>query len=142
MDVLLSLRDAANLMNISEEGIVQLIHEGEIKAATAENGTIMVYLTSLPLSKTERPEYKRHAHLQGQAIWIKEASRKYEIPHPTISRWVKSGIIAKVGTFGNHLLIDAADMAYCAEIYRQRGGSKGVHLFNPDGTPYIPKPKR
>jgi hypothetical protein len=88
--------------------------------------------------KESLPEYKRHSSLRGINISIGDASRKYKIPHPTISRWVKRGIIPLLGYRGNRTLIDEADIAYCSEIYHKRGGS-GKWIFNLDGTPYYKK---
>jgi hypothetical protein len=116
-----------------------LIEKGKIRAAILPSGEIGVSEQAVtimtPTPKEELPEYKKHAHLKGEAIWISEAVRRYEIPLVTISQWVKRGIIKSLGIDGNRVLIDEADVAYCAEIHRQRGG-QGKWLFNPDGTPY------
>jgi hypothetical protein len=90
------------------------------------------------LRKEDLPEYKKHAHLQGNPIWISEAGRKYGILQPTLSKWVRVGIIKIIGREANRILLDEADVAYCAEIYRKHG-KPGRILFNPDGTPYKPK---
>jgi len=94
-------------------------------------------IPTAPTPKENLPEYRRHADLKGKETWISKASRDYDIPNPTISRWVQHGYICSLGTHGNKTLIDEADVAYCAEIYRRRGG-QGRRLFNPDGTPYTP----
>ncbi|MBI3361420.1 MAG: helix-turn-helix domain-containing protein [Chloroflexi bacterium] len=89
--------------------------------------------------KERLPEYKRHARLKGMTIGINEAAKEYGIPQRTISRWVQRGYIRRIGREGLKVLIDKQDVAYCAEIYRQRGGTAGRWLFNPDGTPHTPK---
>jgi hypothetical protein len=51
---------------------------------------------------------------------------------------VKAGYIKQLGSNGNKVLVDEADVAYCSEIYKKRG-RQGRVLFNEDGTPYKPK---
>ena len=96
---------------------------------------MVVNKDSLPTCKEDLPEYKKHAHLKGVGIGISEATRKYDLVLSSVQRWVQAGYIARLGTEKNKVLIDEADVAYCAEIYRQRQG-QGKWLFNPDGTPY------
>ena len=90
------------------------------------------------LSKEDLPEYKMYAHLKGNPIWIREASRRYKVSPDTLSEWCRKGYIRKLGTDGNKVLIDEADVAYCASIYA-RVARQGRRVFNPDGTPYRPK---
>jgi hypothetical protein len=91
------------------------------------------------LRKEDLPEYKKFAHLTGQSIWLSEAARFYDIPQRTISRWVQMGIIKKLEPSGNKVMIDQADMAYCAEIYHSRQTKQGRRLFEKNGLPYKPK---
>ena len=95
-------------------------------------------MESQGLSKEDLPEYKMYAHLKGIGIGINEAAKEYRIPYVTIYQWMSSGIIKKLGREGQKVLLDKADVAYCAEIYRRRG-IKGRKLFNSDGTPYQSK---
>lgn len=136
------LPDAASQTGLSVDKLTRLVEAGRIAAAQLPDGEIVVSRRdtdrAVPTPKEELPEYKKHAHLRGQVIGIGEAARRHEIPQPTISRWVKLGYIQKLGQQGQKLLIDAADAAYCAEIYRVRGGGQGRWLFNSDGTPYTP----
>jgi len=74
------------------------------------------------------------------AIWIGEASRKYNVPHPTLSRWKDKGLIKILGQESNKILLDEQDVAYCAYIYHQDGG-QGKRIFADDGRPYINKPR-
>lgn len=89
------------------------------------------------LTYKDYPEYKKHAHLAGCEISISESSRKYKVPPPTISRWVKKGLINRIRKAGARVLIDEADVAYCAEVQTSRRG-QGKWLFNKDRTPYTP----
>jgi len=88
------------------------------------------------LRKEDLPEYKAFAHLTGVPIWVSEAARAHNIPQQTISRWIKTGIIKRIGENGNKILIDAADVAYCAKIYHDRNTKQGRRLFDDDGLPY------
>jgi hypothetical protein len=115
------------LEKLGQKRLINLVNRGIISVMTAYPITMT--------TKTDLPEYQRHAHLKGHPISIGNASRKYGIPQPTISRWVSRGIITKLGMDKNRVLIDEADIAYCAEIRSQNPGA-GRWLFNPDGTPY------
>ena len=85
-------------------------------------------------------------HLRGQPISASEASRKYSdssgvtILQSTISRWAKAGYI-KVLARGYRLLLDEADVAYCAAVYGAKvkiygNQMSGVRIFDDAGNPY------
>ncbi len=141
----LPLPEAARKYGFSQARLKALIESGTIRAAmigeevvVSEDQVRGQAIQEKGLRKEDLPEYQKHAHLKGQAIWISEAARKYNILQPTLSKWVRAGIINVLGKEANRILIDEADVAYCAEIYRKRG-KPGRILFNPDGTPYKPK---
>jgi len=142
LDRLLPLSQASKRSGLSEVKLRALAQAGKIKAAILPDGEIGVseaaVIAMIPTPKENLPEYQKHAHLKGTSIWLSEASRKYQIPQQTISRWVATGIIARMGLDGNRVLVDEADVAYCAEVYYKNGG-QGRWLFNRDGTPYKPK---
>ena len=142
LDRFISLNQASQQLGLSKARLRALAQTGRIKAAILPDGEIGVseaaVIAMTPTPKENLPEYKKHAHLKGTAIWVSEASRKYDIPQPTIFNWTKAGYIARLGEDGYKVFIDEADVAYCAEIYHQRGG-QGRWLFNRDGTPYKPK---
>lgn len=102
--------------------------------------------TSHLSQREDHPLFLKHTFLRGVGIGINEASRKYDIPQPTISRWVKRGWIDLLGkdvTYpqNRRLLIDECQMAYCAEVYHIKQAeerSQGRRLFNDDGTPFVP----
>jgi len=141
----LPVAEAARKYGLEEDRLRALIEKGKIRAGVvagemvvSEDEVRSEAIQEKGLRKEDLPEYQKHAHLKGQAIWISKASRDYQIPHPTILKWVRAGIIRTLGREANRLLVDEADVAYCAEIYRKRG-KPGRVLFNPDGTPYKPK---
>ena len=134
--------EAAHQLGVSEARLQRMIEAGEVKAASISGETVVSEASIRELTPKEQlPEYIRHANLKNTSIWIRDAARKYDIPNPTIVRWVSKGIISRLGTDKNKVLIDQADMAYCAEIYHTHRG-QGKWLFNPDGTPYVPRSDR
>ncbi len=139
LDHFLLLPDAASRLRISEVKLRAWIDKGKIRAAILPGGEIGVseqaVIVMTPTPKDELPEYQKHAHLKGMAIWISEAARKYNVLHQTILKWVNAGYIKRLGNDGYRTFVDEADVAYCAEIYHQRGG-QGKWLFKEDGTPY------
>jgi hypothetical protein len=139
----LPLPEAARKYGLDETRIKSLIESGKIKAAMIGE-TIVVSESDAqgagkPLRKEDLPEYKAVEHLAGIPIWVSEAAREHNIPHQTILRWLKIGIIKRVGENGNKILIDAADIAYCAKIYHDRDTRQGRRLFDKYGLPYKKK---
>lgn len=141
LPVLLPLPEAARKYGLTEARLKSMIERGTIKAAMMMD-TLVVDEDEVRAKTVQRkedlPEYKKHAHLKGKAIWVSEAARKYGLLHPTILKWVKAGVIRQLGTTGNKVLLDEADVAYCAEIYH-RFGTQGRKLFDDNGLPYKAK---
>jgi hypothetical protein len=122
-----------DLDQFTKAGLKNLVKRGIVRVS------MDITLTELEtMTKDELPEYQKHTKLIGKSISISEAARKYKIPNGTVVRWVQRGIIRRLGTEKNRVLIDEADVAYCAEIRSQNPGA-GRWLFNIDGTPYTPK---
>ena len=136
----LSIQEVEKSWSISEYLLNELIQAGKIRFMTI-NETLLIcqddLITALP--KEQQPEYKKFADLAGLGIGMREASRKYHINHKTISRWVERGFIKILSREGRKVLIDARDMAYCAEIYFSKNAGQGRWLFNAHGAPYIKK---
>jgi hypothetical protein len=133
------LPKAAEQLAMSEDELRRLVDSGKIDAIALPDGDVAVSEKDMtePLRKEDLPEFKKFSHLDGVEIGISESARKYDIPQPTISRWVKRGIISKLGYDGQKILINEQEIAYCAEIYKSNGGgTQGVRLFSKDGTPY------
>lgn len=147
----LPLSEAARKYGLDEARLRALIEKGRIRAGILP-GTDEVLVSeeevrqraekeqSPGIRKEELPEYRQHAHLRGQAIWICEAARKYNLLAPTILKWIRLGVINRIGVEGNKVLIDEADVAYCAEIYK-KFGRQGRKTFDKNGLPYKPKTK-
>jgi hypothetical protein len=139
METFISISEAAKKINLPEEELKALINSGKISAAMLDQNLLVnqrdIYQM---IPRKEHPEYLKFAHLQGQGIGIREASRKYFISMRTIQNWIKRGLILTIGERtvrgGCQLLIDEADIAYCAEV-RKRSPGRGHWLFRPNGTP-------
>lgn len=93
---------------------------------------------TIPQKIEDTPEYKKNAKLKGQPIHLSEASRKYDIPKSTISRYVKLGIIKTLGKDGNKIILDHSYVAYVNAVMQSRPGA-GKWLFDQDGLPYTPE---
>ncbi len=108
----------------------------ELKSLVAR-GIIQVKMTTanLPTRIEETPEYKKFIKLKGKKIHVAAAARKYDVPHPTISRWVKKGFIPILGKDGpQKLLLDESYVAYCVHVYCQAPGA-GKWAFTKNGLP-------
>jgi len=93
LEKFIPLADTAQRLGMSMTKLHSLIQRGELKAAVLPNGELGINEQSLVDldPKDQRPEYKKHVHLKGRLISLTDASRKYKVPIPTISRWVKRG---------------------------------------------------
>lgn len=138
----LRLPEAARLVGVRKSQLIESIEAGKLIPVIVDGKPAVRpgdVLNSLP--KDQRPEYKKFAHLRGNALGIAEAARKYELKHQTLSNWVKRGHVKQLGRDPNHaqkILVDEADVAYCAEIQKQRPGA-GRWTLGQDHTPYTPK---
>lgn len=104
-----------------------------------ERGIIKVMKSQpIPTRVEETPEFKKHKKLLGHPIHLSEACRKYELALSTLSRWVKLGIVKKIGAKKNKIILDEAYVAYAVEVLKERPDSKGRWLFDKTGMPYTP----
>ncbi|MBT7071523.1 MAG: hypothetical protein HN855_06265 [Anaerolineae bacterium] len=134
------IADAADKYGYDLDELKKMAQSGKINAAVLPGGDVVVSEDSVKekTRKEDLPEFKQFSLLAGNSIWLSEAERKYDVSTPTLSRWVKAGYISRIGLEGNRVLLNEQDVAYCAEIYKKRGG-QGKRIFAEDGTPYKPK---
>jgi excisionase family DNA binding protein len=148
----ISLTEAAERLNMGEDKVHGLVESGKMRGAKLPDGSVAVSEKSVVKRKSsiersavngvpreELPEYKRFKNLIGNPISISAAARKYNVHQRTVSRWVSRDYIQRIGIEKNKILIDEADVAYCASIHKKRGAKRGTWVFNEDGTPYIPE---
>jgi predicted site-specific integrase-resolvase len=141
MDTYLTISEAVAITHVSAEVLNKLVLSGKIRTVNTPS-TILInqadIVTTLPLH--DRPEFAEFSHLAGVKISMSEASRRYGIVHQNISRWVKNGMIERLGILGKQVLIDEAQVATAAKIYNSQGGKQGAWVFQ-GGMPYNKKVK-
>ena len=98
----------------------------------------------IELITTKRDDYirKYFRKLMGKGIGMNEAAEEYSLNQPTISKWTARGFIGRIGSDKDDptkVLVDQADVAYCARAYELLAPEPGRKLFNRDGSIYIPK---
>lgn len=133
------LSEAAERYGVSEEVLKRAIESGTIRAVQLDQEVAVAEgdVEKIVIRKSD------FEHLRGKPISITEAAEKYGIPHGTFSRWVKAGHISVIKRIGRKVLLDEADVAYRAEIYKRMGGGRGRRIFDADGKPYkIKYPER
>ncbi len=148
----LPLKEAAKTHNVEEEVLTQLIAAGMIEAVEENGETLVAVDKNGNGNNGKEPQTKeeiiaaKFAYLCGQKISASEASRKYSeihcitISRPLFSRWSKLGYITVLER-GYRLLLDEADVAYCAEVFAKKykeynGQLRGVSVFDENGNPY------
>jgi len=114
---------------ISKHDLISMIKSGNL-----------IVMTQIPIEdvmEIELPEDFKH--LSGIPIHLGAASRKYNIAHQTISRWVRSNLIPVVKRVSQKVYIDEAYMAWRADTYHKNPG-QGKWLFDREsGAPYRKK---
>lgn len=138
METFLPLPDAAAAAHITPDELIRMVASGKIKPAMLSTGVLLVNQRDLPIRREDTPEYKAVAHLRGIGIGVRQAGEKYNVKSPTISQWVEKNLIRRLSgevLRGQRVLLDEADVAYCAAVYHQNPG-QGKRIFNSDGTPY------
>ncbi|MEA2008851.1 MAG: hypothetical protein U9O54_06990 [Chloroflexota bacterium] len=142
------ISQAAMQFGINPTKLHDLATLGKIEAIQLPNGKLAVNedmdkkVVAQPLRKEDLPEYQQFAHLAGETTWIGKASRDYDIPQPTISRWTNDELIRVVRNEGQKKILDSQDVAYCAFIYQEfqeEGETRGRRIFDDNGLPYKPK---
>lgn len=140
MDTYLSISDAAQVVHLSEKYLYELVQTGTIRSAIY-SGTVLVNQQD---AEAHSPIWNREGYdssLRFVEIGIVEASERYDIAHPTISRWVKSGKITLLRQDGRKKLISEGDVKYYAGLYHAQGGAQGRWIFDKSGNVYAKKLK-
>ena len=144
----ISTAEAAHQLGVSGARLRHMIEVGTVKAANISGETVVSeasirkFHKQQPISqptglrKEDFPEYKKYVHLKGNLISLRVAAKAYHIPPTTISGWIARQVISVISQQGRKKFLPEQDLAYCAEIYHERGG-QGKWLFNTDGTPYV-----
>jgi predicted site-specific integrase-resolvase len=140
----LPLSDAARKFSLSEKALTQLVKTGKIEAVQLPSGELLVaaeYNGGKPLTKQEIIS-ERFSHLRGKTINAYAAQKEYGIRYQNFIKWARSGYIEIIHEDEGRLVeMDAADVAYCAYMYKRKkaeydGNIAGVRIFDDDGNPY------
>lgn len=124
-------------MNTLSKADLDRMHGAQLKdLAKRDILRVMSTASTSKIPYTAYPEYKKHAKWKGVPITIREASRQFGIPARTISRWAQKDDITTLRRTKREVYVDKADVAYAAEIRRQKPGA-GRWLFRDDRTPHI-----
>jgi len=126
------LPQAAARMDIAEKTLRQHIRDGIIQAIQSPTGEILVNENEVKLAEVKRKFY----NLRGNAITVTDAATKYKVEKASIRVWVRQGYINVISP-GYRMIIDEADVAYCASIHNEHklAGSKAP-LFDEAERPY------
>lgn len=106
-----------------------------IELTKTPGGLIVTDSIDQPKTKQQILE-ERYAGLMGQGITMSEAAKKYDVPGGTIRRWVyQNNYISFVDQDSYPQTIDEAEIALCADIYkeRQQAGITRVPYFDEEG---------
>ncbi|MFQ5577970.1 MAG: helix-turn-helix domain-containing protein, partial [Anaerolineae bacterium] len=132
------LAQAAQKYGIPEKTLLDRVKSGSIAKAQLPNGDWLVAEHDVdPSLDIRRKDFE---HLRGQKISASQASREYGVDNSTIGKWAKAGHITVLER-GWKVMLDKADVAYCAAVYKAKqeiyGDSlRGVPIFDEKGNPY------
>lgn len=143
----LPLTEAAKKYGLSEAVLTQQIQAGKIEAVQLPTGELLVAAESngYELKTKEEIITEKFAHLRGQAISPYTAEKEYHgIHRSNFIRWARAGYIKILHEEERLIEMDAADVAYCAYVYKQKkekyeGRIAGVKIFDEEGNPYLVK---
>lgn len=142
MDIYMTIPEASRFSRISENSLYELIRSGRIKTVMLSTGAILLKKSDIqpqwPSNIEDWEEYQPFAIYAGEGISLSEAERLYGIPKQTLSRWANKGMIKRIGICGRSLLVDRAQVATLASLYRESGGHQGKWIFL-KGHPYSKK---
>ena len=97
----------------------------------------------MPASTPQKDLTKRErfAKLENNYLIQRQAALKYKIPFMTLYRWAQNQKLIRTKNSDENILVNEADVAYCAQMRKKRGGGKGKQTFKDDGTLFKRKPK-
>lgn len=139
----LPLVEAARKYNLSEKVLTQMIQTGKIEAVQLPSGELLVAAEENGRKPKTKKEIitEKFSHLCGQRINAYMAQQTHRIRYQNFIKWARAGYIKILHEEERLIEMDAADVAYCASIYKQKkedygGKISGVKIFDEDGNPY------
>jgi hypothetical protein len=139
----ISVKQATLKYGLSEKCLLERVKSGSIASGRLPNGELLVAENDIdPSLMIKREDFE---HLRGNQIIIVAASRNYsdvriQIPPSSFSYWAKMNRITVLDRRRGKVMLDEADVAYCAAVYRAKyefydGQMNGVAIFDKDGNP-------
>ena len=120
--------EAAKRTGADPARISRLAKLGHIRAAALDDGGILVAMEDVKhIVVVDRSKF---SHMDGIAIHVSEAARKYRFSIGTISRWARAGHIKVLGKDRNRTLLNEADIAYIRAVADAVGLRQGQDLTN------------
>jgi hypothetical protein len=95
-DQIFTLSDAARLVDLPEERLIELINEGKLLSyalRTQEGIVVVVHEKDLLRATLDKERYRQKYGMQ--TLSLREAARRMEVAPSTVHRWVESGFIAR-----------------------------------------------
>jgi predicted site-specific integrase-resolvase len=117
----ITLQEASQRYNLDTQLLTHFVEDGKIRGGRF-NGTFV--LREDDVKEAQRLDRTQFAHLDGHEIHLSEASRKYEIPMSSLSRWASQGKIAVIRLEKNRKILNEADIAYARALIDAQGGHK------------------
>ena len=144
------VKSLAKRLEVTEADLRTMIEKGKINLGIAPNGEIMVEENpqaddiNAQLAAIRREDFE---HLRQNRISVTEGASKYNLHRDTVRIWVKKGYIVPLDIpkgrgRGSRMILDEADVAYCAEIHntrQQAGVYAGAPLLDEQGKPNLLK---
>jgi hypothetical protein len=131
----LTLSEAAKRTGLSETELHKRVQAGKIPAAQIKGElALREDIIQEVTPKEMLPEYKKYKELEGVEISISDASRKYDIPTSTITRWMQHAYIKQLRKEKRRTLLDERDVAYCAEFHNEWERMLRLHEKNKTET--------
>lgn len=120
---LIPLEEAARRLGIKPRTLLRYAKSGKIRAKlfVVDNGErmMLVELKEIrEIEKSQRPGAKDE-EMKDEEISLREASRRYGIPHPLLSRWIRIGILELRGRAGREYRVSARAVEELAKIYHE-----------------------
>jgi hypothetical protein len=130
---------AANVTKAELKKLLTNLPPGAKLEVSTPEGKQTLILTNEPLTKKEIIE-RRWPELAGKPISLSEAAKRHNVPRSTVEKWLEKGYIEVLDQDAYPMTVDEADVAYCANIYRERKqagtGFFGAPLLDDHGLPY------
>jgi len=145
---LIPLPTAAKRLGVSETDLRAMIEKGTISLGISPEGEIVITQNNqhMDVNNVLRSIHRDDfVHLHDKRISVTEAAEKYNVIRRLIIEWTHKNYIEVLKPTkgrGSRMLINEADVAYCAKIHKTRkkaGIASGAPLLDDKGAPYLLK---